>query len=98
MADRHVEQTWSVRTPNNCGPQAAIAIDRYIATPGQARAYQIGLSTILELKCKAKTAFGARFDPREFHRQILDSGSLPLPVLRAKLNRWIERGIGSARA
>jgi uncharacterized protein (DUF885 family) len=74
--------------------EAASAVDRYIATPGQALAYQIGLSTILELKAKAKAAFGARFDARAFHEQVLNTGSLPLPVLSAKLNRWMSREHG----
>jgi zinc protease len=29
-------------------------------------------------------------DVREFHRQVLDSGSLPLSLLEEKINRWIE--------
>jgi uncharacterized protein (DUF885 family) len=71
--------------------EAASAVDRYAATPGQALAYQIGLSTILKLKAKAKVALGAHFDPRAFHEQILNAGSLPLTVLTAKLNQWTSR-------
>jgi uncharacterized protein (DUF885 family) len=71
--------------------EAASAVDRYAATPGQALAYQIGLSTFLELKAKARVALGARFDPRTFHEQILNTGSLPLSVLITKLDQWISR-------
>ena len=71
--------------------EATSAVDRYIATPGEALAYQVGLSTLLELKAKAKMAFGVRFDPRAFHAQVLDTGSIPLPVLKAKLDLWMAR-------
>jgi uncharacterized protein (DUF885 family) len=69
--------------------EAEVAVDRYIATPGEALAYQIGLATLRELKAKAKTVFGERFDPRDFHEQVLNTGSLPLPVLKAKVTLWM---------
>lgn len=65
-------------------------VDRYIAWPGQALAYKVGELKILELRRKAQQSLGARFDIREFHEQIVGSGSLPLPVLEMKVERWIE--------
>ena len=65
-------------------------MERYIAIPGQALAYKIGQLTILRLKAKAKAAMGERFDARAFHAQVLDTGALPMPVLEAKVNAWVE--------
>ncbi|MGE0178184.1 MAG: DUF885 family protein [Sphingomonas sp.] len=64
-------------------------VERYIAIPGQALAYKIGQMTILRLRAEAEQALGSRFDLREFHAQVLMSGSLPLPVLERKINDWI---------
>lgn len=66
-----------------------VEIDRYLSMPGQACAYKPGELEIRALRTRAEAAFGARFDVREFHSQVLDTGALPLAVLRAKLERWI---------
>jgi uncharacterized protein (DUF885 family) len=63
--------------------------DRYIAIPGQALAYKIGENEFLDLKARAQQALGAKFDIRAFHDALLDDGAMPLPVLDAKMNRWI---------
>jgi uncharacterized protein (DUF885 family) len=68
---------------------AIAEVERYIAMPGQALAYKIGQLTILRLKAKAQAALGARFDPRAFHAQVLDTGALPMPVLEKKLEDWV---------
>jgi len=65
-------------------------IERYIAEPGQALAYKIGQRKIRELKDKAARTLKDRFDVKAFHAQVLMDGSLPLDVLDAKINRWIE--------
>lgn len=64
-------------------------IERYMATPGQALSYKIGQLKILQLRNKAKTELGPKFDLREFHDQVLGSGSLPLVLLEEKINSWI---------
>jgi uncharacterized protein (DUF885 family) len=78
-------------THSNIGKTDATAeVERYIAIPGQALAYKIGALTILRLKAKAKSALGAKFDPRTFHTQVLDSGALPMTVLEKKIETWIK--------
>ena len=64
-------------------------VNRYIAWPGQATAYKIGELKILELRARAEKKLGDRFDLRAFHSVVLDDGALPLPVLEAKIDRWI---------
>lgn len=71
---------------------ATSEVERYIANPGQALSYKLGAMTIQRLRAKAEKALGAKFDVRQFHEQVLDSGALPLPVLEAKIDRWIAAG------
>src|SRR5438270_301036 len=68
---------------------ATAEVERYIAIPSQAVAYKIGSLKIQELRDRAKAALGPKFDIREFHAQVLDSGALPLAILDAKIDRWI---------
>ena len=67
----------------------AAEIDRYIAWPGQALAYLTGKSEILRLRADAEQRLGSAFSLPAFHAAILDSGSLPMPVLRRNLDSWV---------
>ena len=68
---------------------ATAEVERYIAIPSQATAYKIGALTIQRLRKQAQEALGPKFDIREFHAQVLDSGALPMAILEAKIARWI---------
>jgi uncharacterized protein (DUF885 family) len=65
-------------------------VDRYITWPGQALAYKIGQIKIRELRTRAEKELGPKFDVRAFHTAVLADGALPLHVLEAKIDRWIE--------
>lgn len=68
----------------------ASEVDRYIAWPGQATGYKIGQLKILELRAHAEAQLADKFDRRTFHDALLNAGALPLPVLEAKIHRWID--------
>ena len=68
---------------------ATSEVERYIAEPGQALAYKVGALTIQRLRKRAEQAMGARFDIRAFHRQVLETGSVPMAVLEAKIEAWL---------
>lgn len=82
---------------NEAESEAAIAnaIERYMATPGQALSYKIGQLKIRALRDKASQALGNKFDIKAFHTQILNTGSLPLVLLEEKINNWIKKESGS---
>ena len=68
---------------------ATAEVERYIAIPSQALAYKTGAMTIQRLRKKAEAELGDKFDIREFHAQVLMTGSLPLGILEQKIDRWI---------
>ncbi len=68
---------------------ATAEVERYIAIPSQALAYKIGQLTITKLRDEAKAKLGPKFDIREFHAQVLNTGALPLPILEKKIRDWI---------
>jgi len=64
-------------------------VERYVVWPGQACAYKIGMKTIMDLRVRAKSDLGARFDLREFHLVILENGAMPLWLLEKNVDRWM---------
>jgi uncharacterized protein (DUF885 family) len=64
-------------------------VERYIAWPGQALGYKVGDLALQALRRRAEAELGLKFDLRDFHREVLSDGAVPLDVLEAKIDRWI---------
>jgi uncharacterized protein (DUF885 family) len=64
-------------------------VERYVAWPGQANAYMVGMLRILELREKAKQELGDKFSLPAFHDVVLKNGSVPLDVLGEIIQRWV---------
>jgi uncharacterized protein (DUF885 family) len=76
-------------TPNSAG-DIVNSVERYIVGPGQATAYKIGMSRILDLRETAKTRLAEKFDLREFHDVVLGHGALPLTILAENVEAWVK--------
>ncbi len=69
-------------------------IDRYIGTPAQALAYKIGQMRISALRALATRELGPKFDLRDFNDAVLETGSVPLATLEARMVSWISQRKG----
>lgn len=69
--------------------RAVSEAERFMALPGQALAYKIGELKISELRRRAESKLGNKFDIKAFHRVILEDGAVPLVILEQKVRRWI---------
>ena len=85
------EQAITYMTEHTGEPESSVVIEveRYIVWPGQACGYMIGKLEILKLREEAKTKLGPKFDLREFHDTVLESGALPMPLLDRVVETWI---------
>jgi uncharacterized protein (DUF885 family) len=85
------EQAIQYSLDNEAQSEASIVaeIERYMAIPGQALSYKIGQLKIRELRKKAETKMGAKFDIKKFHEKVLESGVMPLALLEKKIDNWI---------
>jgi uncharacterized protein (DUF885 family) len=72
--------------------EIATEVDRYISWPGQALSYYLGEMAIRQGRAKAEAALGAKFNIRAFHDAVLELGSVPIPVLNARIDRFIAEG------
>lgn len=76
---------WNLHLP----PASDAEMDRYIAWPGQALGYKLGQLKILELRQRAESELGPKFNIKEFHDEILNAGPLPLDMLESRILEWI---------
>ncbi|MXP47846.1 DUF885 family protein [Altererythrobacter luteolus] len=85
------EEAIAYLTENTPNPDGDIrkAIERYVVYPGQATAYMIGKLKIMELRQRARTELGEKFDIRGFHDTILKSGPVPLSIMEENVESWI---------
>ena len=85
------EQAIQYSLDNEAESEASIIseIERYMANPGQALSYKIGQLKIRELRTNATNELGDKFDIREFHNQVLETGCVPLALLENKINKWV---------
>lgn len=65
-------------------------VERYIVWPGQATSYKTGQMRIRQLRDFAQAELGDAFDYGEFHDVVLTNGSLPLAVLTALVNDYVD--------
>ena len=66
-------------------------VDRYIAMPAQALAYQIGGLKFRELRQRAQSRLGDRFNLRHYHDHLMAAGAVTLPVLEEVVDHWLDR-------
>lgn len=85
------EQAIQYKMENEAEPAEGIVmeVERYMAMPGQALSYKIGQLKIIELRKRAEAKLGSKFDIREFHAKVLESGVMPLALLEEKIDKWI---------
>lgn len=88
------EQALQYMRDNTALPEHEIEteVDRYIAWPAQALSYYLGERTIVNGREKAEKLLGTKFNIRAFHDTVLELGSVPLPVLTARIDRFIAEG------
>jgi uncharacterized protein (DUF885 family) len=80
---------YMVETSGVTPTEAETEVERYLLAPGQALAYMVGMLKILELRERARTTLGAKFDLREFHDEVLTSGAMPLTLLEQRIDAYI---------
>jgi uncharacterized protein (DUF885 family) len=69
-------------------------VDRYVVWPGQACAYMVGELAILAERDKARKALGSRFSLPQFHDWVLQTGTVPLEVLK----QVVDEKVAAAKA
>jgi uncharacterized protein (DUF885 family) len=69
------------------------SIARYSVWPGQATAYMTGMLKILELRQRAQDQLGSAYDVKEFHSEVIGSGSMPTDLLEGVIDRYIQRNL-----
>ncbi len=79
------EQTGSAKS------DVIVEIERYMAWPGQALGYKLGMLKILSLRAHAEKTLTDKFDLSAFHDVVLLGGAVPMTVLERNVNQWIDK-------
>jgi uncharacterized protein (DUF885 family) len=88
--DRAKGIEYYVNNTPNAKSDAVKMVERHVVMPSQATAYKVGMLKIVELREKAKTQLGDKFDIRQFHDVVLTNGAVPLNVLENMVNEYIK--------
>jgi uncharacterized protein (DUF885 family) len=83
---------WTRQQAIDYGLEAS-EIERYVVNPGQACSYKIGQLKLLEFRDRARQALAGEFSLRQFHKVVLETGTVPLELM----GREVDRYIGTAR-
>jgi len=85
------EQAVQYFLDNSAIPEGAVRseVQRYFANPGQATAYKIGMMNFQQARANAEEALGDLFDVRAFHDVVLGAGAVPMPMMHARVERWV---------
>ena len=83
------EQTLSSHLFHDVERGRRSAVERAMVWPAFGTVYKLGQMKMLELRARAEAKLGKRFDLRAFHDEVLKDGAMPLPILEAKIDRWI---------
>ena len=79
---------WTRQQAIDYGIEAS-EIERYVVNPGQATSYMVGQLKLVELRDRARTALGARFNAKAFHNAVLSMGTAPLTMIEEQVDRYI---------
>ncbi|MFT5885345.1 MAG: hypothetical protein ACI9IP_001805 [Arcticibacterium sp.] len=82
--------TYSLENEGFSEEKVTSEIERYMAMPGQALSYKMGQLKLIELREKAKNELGDKFDIKQYHNIVLETGSVSLNVLENVVNEWID--------
>lgn len=85
---------WMLAATPDSASDAAQQIDRYGVWPGQATAYTVGLLEVVEMRTRAEARLAERFDLPAWHDALLSLGALPLDLMRAEMDAWLDAQVG----
>ncbi|EGM77925.1 hypothetical protein Rhein_2010 [Rheinheimera sp. A13L] len=81
--------TYMAETTGTTETDVVSEIERYMAWPGQALGYKLGMLKIVKLRAYAKEQLGDNFDIKAFHDLALLGGAVPMSVLDTKVKNWV---------
>lgn len=88
---REQANTWFVINNGSNPEEVRGEVDRYCAWPGQACGYKVGHTAINQLREKAQSALGDKFDFRQFNDAVVLGGAVPMTVLGRVVDDYITR-------